>query len=214
MRNRNLNFCTLGCALAMLFLFACNNSKGPGVNSGATGSSAENNPELAGEETATLNPEELKTKGEHLVAAVGCDDCHSPKKLGGKMPEVDQNLRLSGHPANMKLAPYPQEALRAGYVMGNAHFTAWIGPWGVSYASNLTPDTATGIGNWQEEQFFRAIREGKFHGLKDSRQLLPPMPWPNYKKFTDEELRSIFTYLKSIKPVKNAVPAPIPPKGA
>jgi len=40
---------------------------------------------------------------------------------------------------------------------------------------------------------------------------LPPMPWEMYRHFTDEDLRSIFAYLKSIKPVENAVPAPIPP---
>ncbi|KAA9340163.1 c-type cytochrome [Adhaeribacter soli] len=199
--------------ILLLLAYSCSDSKGPNKDYGQTSATEENKPQLAGEEATTLSPEELRTKGEHLVASVGCDDCHSPKKLGGPIPEVDKDLRLSGHPANMKLAPYNQEALKNGYVLANPHFTAWIGPWGISYASNLTPDKETGIGNWQEEQFTRALKEGKYHGLENSRTLLPPMPWPNYKNFTDEELRAIFTYLKSIKPVKNVVPAS-EPKGA
>jgi hypothetical protein len=86
--------------------------------------------------------------------------------------------------------------------------TSAVGPWGQSFASNLTPD-GTGIGNWKEEQFIKAIREGKYKGLDNTRPLLPPMPWVAYKNLTDDDLKSIFAYLKSLPPVKNAVPAPI-----
>ena len=40
------------------------------------------------------------------------------------------------------------------------------------------------------------------------------MPWPAYGQLTDNELKAIFAYLKSMKPIKNAVPAPLPPQGA
>jgi hypothetical protein len=94
------------------------------------------------------------------------------------------------------------------WLLFNASLTASVGPWGVSYAANLTSDD-TGIGTWTEEQFFRSIREGKQKGLANGRMLLPPMPWPNFARLNDEDLKAIFYYLKSTKAVKNLVPAPL-----
>jgi len=88
--------------------------------------------------------------------------------------------------------------------------TAAAGPWGVSFAANITSDQS-GIGNWTEEGFIRAMREGKFKGIEGSRMLLPPMPWENFAKLTDEDIRAIYAYLKTTKPVYNVVPAAIPP---
>ncbi len=82
-----------------------------------------------------------------------------------------------------------------------------VGPWGMSFAANISSDD-TGIGTWSESQFFKAMREGKWKGLDGSRSLLPPMPWFNFKNLDDTDLRSIFAYLKSSKPVENVVPAP------
>jgi hypothetical protein len=88
--------------------------------------------------------------------------------------------------------------------------TAAAGPWGVSFAANLTPDQS-GIGTWTEEQFKRAIMQGKFKGIDGARTLLPPMPWFNFAALKDEDVSAIFAYLKSLKPVVNVVPQPIPP---
>jgi hypothetical protein len=106
-----------------------------------------------------------------------------------------------------------RKELETKVVVVNLLLTEWSGPWGVSYTANLTPDD-TGIGSWSEEQFFKAIRHGKFKGLDGSRTLLPPMPWEMYRHMTDGELSAIFAYLKSIKPVNNLVPPPLPPAGA
>ena len=62
------------------------------------------------------------------------------------------------------------------------------------------------------EQFQTAIRQGKYKGLKDSRPLMPPMPWQMYQNFTDEDVKAVYSYLKSIKPVDNLVPAYTPPR--
>ena len=91
--------------------------------------------------------------------------------------------------------------------------TTWVGPWGVSYTANLTPDS-TGTLAWTEEQFIYALRNGVTKGLKGSRPMLPPMPWPEYKHMTDGELKAIFAYLRTIKPVNNLVPPPKPPVSA
>ena len=85
--------------------------------------------------------------------------------------------------------------------------TAAAGPWGISFAANLTPDE-TGIGSWTFEQFKTAMTQGKYKGMENGRPLLPPMPWFNFTEMKDEDLRAIFAYLKSIKPVKNVVPPP------
>jgi hypothetical protein len=57
----------------------------------------------------------------------------------------------------------------------------------------------------------KSIKEGKYKGLDNSRPLLPPMPWEGYSKLPDEDLKAIYAYLKSIKPVKNIVPQAILP---
>jgi hypothetical protein len=151
--------------------------------------------------------------GHHLVQMIGCNDCHTPKKMTNMGPVPDTTQLLSGHPAAM---PAPQvdrkDAESKGLALTN-DMTAWVGPWGISYAANLTPDQ-TGIGNWSEAQFFKAMREGKFKGLDGSRPLLPPMPWEDFTNMKDEELKAIFAYLISIKPIHNIVPAAAPPVNA
>jgi hypothetical protein len=92
-------------------------------------------------------------------------------------------------------------------MLSNHTATAFVGPWGISYAANLTSDES-GIGAWTEAQFFKAIRQGKYKGMDNSRPLLPPMPWNVYANATDDDLKAIFAYLKSTPPVNNVVPAP------
>ena len=128
-----------------------------------------------------------------------------------KGPVLDEDLLLSGHPAQMPPPDIDRKEIESkGLGLCNPMFTAWVGPWGISYAANLTPD-ATGIGNWQESNFITAMKEGKFKGMAGARTLLPPMPWENFKDMSDDEAKAIFAYLKSIKPVNNLVPQPEPP---
>ena len=151
---------------------------------------------------------ELIKRGEYLVNAVGCDDCHSPKKMGPVEPEIIPELRFSGYPSSRPLQNADSNVVKQGWGLVGSDFTYWVGPWGMSFSANITSD-ATGIGNWTEEQFFKALREGKYKGLDNSRPLLPPMPWFVYKNFNDDDIRAIFAFLKSTKPVENVVPAPV-----
>lgn len=146
--------------------------------------------------------------GEHLVQISGCNDCHTPKKLGPKGLEFDMSLMLSGHPANMPAPPIDQKDAAAKGMAATQTLTAWTGPWGTSFAGNITSDS-TGIGAWTEAQFMKAVREGKFKGLDGTRPLLPPMPWENFVYFTDDEIKAIFAYLKSTPPIHNVVPQAI-----
>ena len=146
-------------------------------------------------------------RGRYLVTAMMCNDCHTPWHVGPKGPEPDMTRMLSGHPAALKMPPAP--AAQGPWIVSMAATnTAFAGPWGVSFAANLTPDTNTGLGIWREEDFVKAIRTGKHFGV--SREILPPMPWPFIRTLTDEDLKSMYAYLRTIPPISNLVPDPEP----
>jgi hypothetical protein len=151
-------------------------------------------------------------RGRMLIVGGGCHDCHTPKKMGPNGPEADMDRMLSGHPESEGV-PQPFKPIPGSpYVIHiNGHLTAWSGDWGVSFAANLTPDENTGIGIWTEDMFLAALKQGKHMGK--SRPILPPMPWNWYGQLPDEDLKAMFAYLKSIKPIANRVPVPLTPDG-
>ncbi len=171
-------------------------------------SDAENKAGEISKTAESTSGEDPIKQGEHLVQIMGCNDCHSPKRMGPNGPEIIPELMLSGYPSDRPVATFDKKLLQSGFSVFYPDLTGAAGPWGISFAGNLTPDE-TGIGGWTEQQFAKAIREGKWKGIDGSRPLLPPMPWFNYTKLTDKEVSSIFAYLKSIKPVKNLVPLPV-----
>jgi len=154
-------------------------------------------------------------RGEYLVAVAACDDCHTPMKMGPKGPEPDFSRRLSGHPESFKVPSAPRLGNGPWMWAGDATNTAFAGPWGISYTKNLTPDKVTGIGIWDEQMFVKTIRSGRHWGV--GRPILPPMPWQSYSHMTDDDLRAIFAYLRTLEPIHNEVPdavlAPPPAKG-
>src|SRR5688572_6440101 len=153
-------------------------------------------------------------RGKYLTRVGGCNDCHTPKTFGPPNGmDFDMSKELSGHPAGDKLPPVPAKLIgEGGYgTLASAHLTAWVGPWGVSYAMNLTPDKAHGLGSWTEQMFIDAIRTGKHMGQANGRAILPPMPWNWYRDMTDEDLKAIWAYLQSLPPISNAIPDPTPP---
>jgi|TARA_R110000737_G_scaffold284835_1_gene291305 hypothetical protein len=163
------------------------------------------------DKTLELNAENDIIRGKYLVGIMGCNDCHSPKRMGENGPEIIPELLLSGYPSERPVVNFDSPLLKEGFGMFYPDLTAAAGPWGISFAGNLTPD-ATGIGNWTEEQFKIALTQGKFKGLENARMLLPPMPWLNYSEMKDEDIRAVFKYLQSIDPVENVVPAPVSPE--
>jgi mono/diheme cytochrome c family protein len=157
---------------------------------------------------------DIVKRGEYLVTITGCHDCHTPKIQGpGGVPAPDTTRLLSGHPENLPYPTWTPDDLqqRNALALTTSMLTAWAGPWGVSFASNLTPDKATGLGEWSEATFIQAIRTGKHQGQPNGRDILPPMPWPDFKQATDEDLKAIWAYLRSLPPIKNQVPLPVPP---
>ena len=132
---------------------------------------------------AALDPAAKVARGEYLVKIIGCQDCHTPGYFAGA-PDMTQML--------------------SGSEFG------WQGPWGTTYARNLTPDNVTGIGAWTEDQIVTAIKTGQ---RPDGTALQPPMPWPDFANLTDEDAHAIAAYLKTLTPVAHKVPDKVPPGG-
>ena len=164
-----------------------------------------------GQKEKEMTQEEMVAHGKYLVNLGGCNDCHSPKVMTKMGPVPDTTRLLSGHPADEMLPPFDPSLVQPGkwVLTSGTDFTAWVGPWGVSYTANLTPDNETGLGNWTPELFIKALRTGKHMGV--GRPILPPMPWPFIGKLKDQDLKSIFAYLHSLPAIHNKVPDPVPP---
>jgi hypothetical protein len=185
---KNIKFASIVFVLVLLTVAACNKSQPAAVHHDADA--------------------ERIARGEYLVSIMVCNDCHTPLKMGPNGPEPDMSRMLSGHPE--QIGPMPVAKHDGGWGWSGAETnTAFSGPWGISYTANLTPDENTGLGIWTEDMFIKAIRTGKHMGT--SRDILPPMPWPMFRTATDDDLKAIWAYLRSIKPVVNHVPAPQPP---
>lgn len=152
----------------------------------------------------------LEERGEYLVSIIGCSDCHTPKKMTEQGPVPDMERYMMGFDSSGSLPPVPEGVPLGPWALFAGDLTAAVGPWGTSYAGNLTPHE-TGIGSWSLNQFRKAIKEGKYKGLDDSRPIMPPMPVEAYRSMKDDDVEAIFAYLKSLKPIENVVPAYMPP---
>ncbi|GAB3179164.1 c-type cytochrome [Telluribacter humicola] len=128
------------------------------------------------------DPSDKVAYGRYLVNIGGCRECHTkPDAQGNKLPGMD---------------------FAGGWEMG-------MGNGRVVRTANLTPDKETGLGNWSEEAFvarFKAYADSSFKpaavGEKDFQT---NMPWIMYANMKEEDLKAIYAYLRSIKPINNKV---------
>jgi len=120
-------------------------------------------------------------RGKKLATFGGCVDCHTPGALYGA-PDFTRQL--------------------SGSELG------WSGPWGTSYARNLTPDLETGLGYYKEHEIILALKSGK---RLDGKPMLPPMPWQNFASLSDADMHALVAYLQSLPPVAHQVPDALPP---
>ena len=121
-------------------------------------------------------------RGKYLAAIGSCTDCHTPGHFLGK-PDMTRHL-------------------------GGSEVGFEIPGRGVFYGPNLTPDKATGLGRWSNQEIVTAIRTGK---RPDGRTLAPIMPWAGLAALTDADANAIAAYLKSLPPVSNKVAGPFGP---
>jgi len=190
---------TFTLSIFMLFSFSnCNNSKSEYS-------------EKKENENVSLSKEDLVKRGEYLVTVIGCDHCHTPKKMTDHGPIPDMDRRFMGFPASDSIAEINKDVLGPGkWILLNNDLTAAVGPWGVTFGANITSDD-TGIGTWSFEQFKKSITEGKYKGMDNSRPVMPPMPWESIRELEENDLKSIYEFLQASKPIENVVPAYIPP---
>lgn len=129
--------------------------------------------------TFAATPERL-ARGKYLAEdVVPCMDCHSPHDWTKHDDPILPGMEGAGE--EFPLAGLP----------------------GTITAPNLTPDKETGAGSWTDDQLARAIREGVGH---DGRALFPLMPYGHFRSMSDEDVASIIVFLRSLKPVHNALP--------
>jgi hypothetical protein len=136
----------------------------------------------AGTETVERTPARLE-RGKYLVETVlGCMDCHAA-----------HDLSRFGYP----MSGPPGE--------GGLCFDKDQGFPGRVCPSNITADPETGVGAWTDGEILRALREGV---SRDGRGLFPSMPYGVYKDLSDEDARAVVAHLRTLAPVKKAVPLP------
>ena len=150
-------------------------------------------------------------RGKYLVDTVGaCGHCHTPRAGA----DYNMNMYLAGHPANATYPRYNFSMMQQGiFILTSTQMTAFSGPFGTSFASNLTPDNETGLGEWTEEMFTQAMRTGLHQGVAGNRKIFPPMPTKHYAQMNDEDLKAIWAYLRTIKPIRNEVSPPLNSRG-
>ena len=161
----------------------------------------------AADDKKVLDPARVE-RGAHLVRTMGCNDCHTPWKMGPKGPEPDMTRSLTGHPSDFVVTTPPTLPEPWTWAAAATN-TAFAGPWGISYAMNLTPDKETGLGEWTEEMFIATMRTGRHQGK--GRAIKPPMPYFIIGNLNDEDIKSLFAYLQSLKPVRNRIPNTLDP---
>jgi len=167
---------------------------------------------LVGAAEAKPAPADAVARGKYLVSVLGCNDCHSPKRMAPEGPVVDTTRLLSGHPEGTAL-PAPPKPAGPWIAAASVDLTAWAGPWGITYATNLTPDEDTGLGIWTEDMFVKAFKTGRHMGT--SRPVLPPMPVEAYSHLTEQDVKAVFAFLRTLPKIKNRVPeAAVPPTPA
>lgn len=159
----------------------------------------------------TETKEEIIKRGAYLVNFGGCNECHTPKIFTELGPIPDTTRLLSGFRQDTPLPRIDTSMIGLGkWYLTTNDLMAWVGPWGISFSANLTPDEKTGLGSWNEQMFINSMKNGLHLGA--GRALLPPMPFVGLAGLKDDDLKSIFAYLKSIKPISNKVPSPIVPE--
>jgi mono/diheme cytochrome c family protein len=129
--------------------------------------------------TFERTPERL-ARGRYLAENFGCFECHGEHDWTKHDAPLIEGTRGAGY-ADFPLAGLPGRVV----------------------PPNITPDPETGAGNWTDDMLARAIREGIGH---DGRALFPFMPYPDMRHISDEDLASVIVYLRSIPPIRKALP--------
>jgi len=132
----------------------------------------------------------IRSVPQPLAEPVPETDLSDPVKRGAFL--VDAAACADCHTPAKNGQPLPGMAFAGGRL--------FEGPWGRVASANITP-APSGIPYYDQDQFVNALRTG----YVGARQLNPIMPWATFRNMTDEDLRAIFAYLKTVPPVSHRV---------
>lgn len=142
-----------------------------------------NNESTTGPVTNEDSLKKVIARGEYLANHVAlCMDCHSKRDF----------------------TKYAGPVIPGSEGGGGELFDSKMGLPGIIYSKNITPDSATGIGTWTDAEILRAMTQGI---SKNGDTLFPLMPYPNLNRMAKDDLLSIIAYIRTLKPINNAIPA-------
>lgn len=127
-------------------------------------------------------PDTALSRGKYLVTIGGCVGCHT------NLETASLSFRRDSILAGGQLSNKPGQKFKV-------------------VSANITPDSATGIGAWTEETFlakFASYRSKEMYA-QDPGKYNSEMPWPIFANMTDEDIRSIYRFLRTVKPIRNNV---------
>jgi len=140
---------------------------------------------------------QMAIHGKYLVYVAGCNDAIRQKIMTSMGPVPDSTNYYRGILRRIKLPEFDWKLISDKHlIIFSGDLDSLLpGPGAFLMLANLTSDAETGLGAWTKDMFFNAIRNGKHLGI--GRPILPPMPWMEFKGFTDQDLGSIYAYLKN-----------------
>jgi mono/diheme cytochrome c family protein len=130
-------------------------------------------------EKVELTPQRLE-RGEYIVNNLAsCGSCHTTREGGDLLKPESTTQYLGG-----------------GNIMEDPSLPFRIG------VPNITPDEETGIGRWTDDELIRGIRDGV---RPDGKLMAPMMPIGSYQYMSDEDVRAVVAFLRTVPKVKQAV---------
>jgi mono/diheme cytochrome c family protein len=144
----------------------------------------------------TQMQEDILSQGRYIATIAGCTSCHTPNRPEYLNP---QTLTLD----QIKTLAFDEnDALDISkFLAGGKAFD--LGPGGVVYTRNLTPDDETGLGGWTDEQVKLAITTGMNN---KGETLFPVMPYHVYNGMADSDVDAVIAFLRSVNAINNTVP--------
>jgi len=140
--------------------------------------------------------DDLVAQGKYIATIAGCTSCHTPLKAEYQNPQTLTLEQIQTIALNETQAIDQNKLLAGGRAFD-------LGPAGIVFTRNVTPDHETGIGAWTDDQVRLAIKTGVDN---EGKILFPVMPYHVYNSMADSDLDAVVAYLQSVNAVSNKVP--------
>ena len=147
-------------------------------------------------QASDYSQDDVVSHGKYIATLAGCTSCHTPLK-----PEFQNPQELSLEQIRTLAFDDLQASDETRLLAGGRGFD--LGPAGIVFSRNITPDEETGIGTWTDDQIKVAMKTGIDH---EGQLLFPVMPYHVYNGMADEDVDAVIAYIHTVQPVKNEIP--------